>query len=420
MSESVILTRRQLYDLIWSKPLRDVAGDLGLSDVGLAKVCDRHRVPRPPQGYWNKLHAGKKVKQTIFVEATDPDLDRVEINGGAHQLPEPARAILARAKAERSPKRINRPDEISPDANHLPMDDIHPAIKPTARALRKGHADTDDAVHAVGEGLCGVSVGVGCIERAITLLNALARSADAQELPIVPMGNAMKVALGPDSATFTLSERTRREKHIPTDQERAAEERRLHRQRKNQTWNSFSDLRRAYPEFDTVRSGELIVKIEGYGSGARRTWSDGKQQRLENLVPDIVIGLSVSLSVEKSRREEREESNRRWRELERRRELAAKRRDREKKRHTFLAKTIARNNTIGRLREWLALNASAAEAMPNSNFARMIVWVRDRLIALQTAADPRQIDDALKTWELFPEVDGLHDPEGDPPRDRWW
>lgn len=39
----VILTRRELYDLVWSKPLRDVAADLGISDVGLAKVCARHR-----------------------------------------------------------------------------------------------------------------------------------------------------------------------------------------------------------------------------------------------------------------------------------------------------------------------------------------------------------------------------------------
>ena len=39
MMPATILTRCELYDLVWSKPLREVASDLGISDVGLAKVC---------------------------------------------------------------------------------------------------------------------------------------------------------------------------------------------------------------------------------------------------------------------------------------------------------------------------------------------------------------------------------------------
>ena len=35
----LILTRRELYDLVWSNPTRDLASELGLSDVGLAEVC---------------------------------------------------------------------------------------------------------------------------------------------------------------------------------------------------------------------------------------------------------------------------------------------------------------------------------------------------------------------------------------------
>jgi len=28
------MTRKQLYDLIWSKPMRDAAAEIGISDVG--------------------------------------------------------------------------------------------------------------------------------------------------------------------------------------------------------------------------------------------------------------------------------------------------------------------------------------------------------------------------------------------------
>jgi hypothetical protein len=63
-----IMTRRQLYDLIWSKPMRDAAAEIGISDVGLKKVCVRHRVPVPPQGYWNKVHSGQTPPKATFRE----------------------------------------------------------------------------------------------------------------------------------------------------------------------------------------------------------------------------------------------------------------------------------------------------------------------------------------------------------------
>lgn len=55
-------TRRQLHDLVWSGPMRDVAKKLGLSDNGLRKHCVKAFVPLPPQGHWNKAHAGQAVK----------------------------------------------------------------------------------------------------------------------------------------------------------------------------------------------------------------------------------------------------------------------------------------------------------------------------------------------------------------------
>ena len=58
------LTRQQLYDLVWSKPVRDVAKDFGMSDVALAKRCRAVRVPIPPRGYWARVAAGQKPRKT--------------------------------------------------------------------------------------------------------------------------------------------------------------------------------------------------------------------------------------------------------------------------------------------------------------------------------------------------------------------
>src|SRR5208337_2792418 len=44
----VTLSREELYERVWSEPMRTIAPEFGLSDVGLAKICKKHRIPRPP------------------------------------------------------------------------------------------------------------------------------------------------------------------------------------------------------------------------------------------------------------------------------------------------------------------------------------------------------------------------------------
>ncbi len=44
-------TRAEFYELVWSRPMTKVAEDFGLSDQGLAKICAKHSIPRPPRGY---------------------------------------------------------------------------------------------------------------------------------------------------------------------------------------------------------------------------------------------------------------------------------------------------------------------------------------------------------------------------------
>jgi AcrR family transcriptional regulator len=48
------LTRQQLYELVWTKPLTGLAADFGISRNGLAKICDRLMIPYAGRGYWAK------------------------------------------------------------------------------------------------------------------------------------------------------------------------------------------------------------------------------------------------------------------------------------------------------------------------------------------------------------------------------
>jgi len=78
----VRVSRERLYDLAWSAPMRQLAAELGLSDIGLAKALRLHDIPLPQPGYWNKLQAGKPVRHTPL-PARKPGQDSLLLVHGA-------------------------------------------------------------------------------------------------------------------------------------------------------------------------------------------------------------------------------------------------------------------------------------------------------------------------------------------------
>lgn len=42
------ISREELFTLIWEKPTVEVARDMGISDVAVAKLCARLQVPNRP------------------------------------------------------------------------------------------------------------------------------------------------------------------------------------------------------------------------------------------------------------------------------------------------------------------------------------------------------------------------------------
>ena len=46
--QSATLTRKELYELIWSKPITKVAKDFDVSDVWISKLRKEADIARPP------------------------------------------------------------------------------------------------------------------------------------------------------------------------------------------------------------------------------------------------------------------------------------------------------------------------------------------------------------------------------------
>lgn len=78
---SLTLTRQQLYELVWSEPMRNLGARIGISGVAIAKHCRKCNVPVPPRGYWNKLQAGKHTTLIALEPADLGTINRVTLSG---------------------------------------------------------------------------------------------------------------------------------------------------------------------------------------------------------------------------------------------------------------------------------------------------------------------------------------------------
>jgi hypothetical protein len=75
------LSRKTLYDLVWSEPMKTLSVRFGISDVALKKTCARAGIPTPDRGHWAKKEAGKETFQAAL-PLRPPGMDeQVEIGG---------------------------------------------------------------------------------------------------------------------------------------------------------------------------------------------------------------------------------------------------------------------------------------------------------------------------------------------------
>ena len=55
--------REKLFAMVWERSAKEVARELGISDVALGKLCRRLQVPKPPRGYWSRVASGETPRR---------------------------------------------------------------------------------------------------------------------------------------------------------------------------------------------------------------------------------------------------------------------------------------------------------------------------------------------------------------------
>jgi hypothetical protein len=65
------ISRKELYELVWSTPLSKIQKDLGLSYSRLKSICTENKIPLPENGFWSKKAFNKVVTILPFIEFVD-------------------------------------------------------------------------------------------------------------------------------------------------------------------------------------------------------------------------------------------------------------------------------------------------------------------------------------------------------------
>jgi hypothetical protein len=78
------ISRKTLYDLVWSEPMKALSARFGISDVALKKTCARAGIRTPDRGYWAKKDAGKDTFQAALPTRPPGMDDQVLIGSGGN------------------------------------------------------------------------------------------------------------------------------------------------------------------------------------------------------------------------------------------------------------------------------------------------------------------------------------------------
>jgi hypothetical protein len=371
------LTREELYEQVWSEPLVQLAKKFGISDVALAKRCRRMRIPLPGLGYWAKKQHGKPVRRAplpkLPANATSTEFVMREkpVVGDA---PEPPHGPVADQQRFESlaENRIVVADVLA---------DPHPLIAKTVAALRRAKPNHQGYLIPTVPAL-NVNVSLDGADRAMCILDALLKALDARgyETTIHPARSdetrpATVVKIGGDEVPISLTERidvVERPDLVPPRQPT--------RPRRASHWDAIYAPSPPEPRRELVASGQYTLRIDISYISCRRAWTDGKQQRLEQILNSIVVGLVVAAEKLREHRLEREKREREWREAEARRIEEERRRELEAGRIRALDRVLTAWRDSRDIREYVAEARQALSgegAPPDAAIFAWLEWVEN-------------------------------------------
>jgi hypothetical protein len=369
-STRIRLTRAELYEKIWATPMRTLAKEFGMSDVGLAKICRKHNIPVPPVGYWRRKETGYRVNRPQLPNSKE----------GVEFLD-----IYIREKLHPEFEELTR--QAAPEVA-IPNELSHALALKSEKLLAPGKLNQRGLVISKNGALPHILVSGEQLPRALKVLNALllALEARGQQASWPKADSAsLAVTIDDEGVRFSVSEVTDSVPHVLTPAEA------------KHPWSA--------PKHDYKLTGRLQLQIDNmplYMGPIRRTWADGKYQRVESCIGDFMVGLTVAAAAIKKNRQETEERERRWAEERKRQEEERQKAEEQKRKAELVAELIGNWEEAARLREFAkAMETQSAQSTPSdaqkTDIQQVVGWTLEYANLLDPLSDlPEAIEEFVR------------------------
>lgn len=393
-------TRKELYDLVWSKPITHLARDFALSDVAIHKICKKHSIPKPPLGWWAKKQAGKSVKQTPLPRLAEEAQTKITI----------ASAELGREGAGfaevREQARIRAAE--GPSAGEA----AHPIVDRTIAKLRKAKPSDTGVVVGSGGSLIDCTVAPASVDRLETILSRLVHAVTLHGFTLAAGERSAVFKSAQETVSFTISETVRRSKHVLTAEEEVklkAWQQKRERARLRNPWDHPWHTRPQFPEWDYTPTGQLCLEFETIyllkGTAPRRSFRDAKIQRLENMASDIAVGLTVLAAAKTEARCQREARDREIEAARRERERLARAKHIDDRRRAGLDALLKELEDVERLRR--LTDQLVREDVPTRTprVSAFLFWLEEELAARDSRVSAQGLETRFQAERLFGDDD---------------
>ena len=270
MPRTIELSREQLYEAVWSKPVSRLVEEFAISDRGLAKLCARRNIPTPPRGYWARLESGRRVRRVRLPPSKDTM--PIELMPARSSTEDSAANDYEAAIAE-----LRRAKMRVPVAERL----SHPCalVDAASNKLRDENEDELGIISGGKGGCLDVRVSRSQLPRALRIADALIKAFADRDWPVAIEGGKTLVRVGDIALEFTVYELLEHVE-VPLKPKLDEEGYEFHYDRREVVQRASQRL--------AVRIGEPYPHVRQIH---RRNWCDSERQPLEGRLHQVVIGV---------------------------------------------------------------------------------------------------------------------------------
>jgi hypothetical protein len=317
------ISRDELYEKVWTKPMVEIAKEYEVSDKAIAKICDKLKVPVPGIGYWQKLEAGEKLERKRLPEIppTHPTEHTIRKNEPSYAF-EISEEVSELIENEKDP------------ANKIIVQEkrgsTHILIRRTEQSLEKSYRYSNMLCSQQEEDILKILVSPNEKVRAFRILNTIIYELEKRGYLLYINRSFLCVKMFGVELKCSLNERmkkARRKFESPYDR-----------------------------QYDYIPSGTLALSIEHFYSDypLARNFLDITSAKLENRLNEFIIALLIASQVYIAKEKHWEEERKIYREQERKRNEILEAIENEKKKLRTLKNNVKSFHNSERIREYIS------------------------------------------------------------------